>query len=63
MDYNQMNLVSLKDLAQILGKSENSLRYHLRMGRFSPTVRYGRVMSFNPNKVIEQLQRGVKAPR
>lgn len=54
-----LNLVSLKELAKILGKSENSIRYHIKMGRIRPTLRYGRVMSFDPEEVIKQLKRGV----
>lgn len=54
-----INLVSLKELAKLLGKSENSIRYHVKMGRIKPTIRYGRVMSFDPEEVIKQLKRSV----
>lgn len=54
-----LNLVSLKQLSVILGRSESSLRYHLRMGRINPTVKFGRVYSFDPEEVLKQLQRGL----
>lgn len=53
------NLVSLKELARMLGKSENSIRYHVRMGRIKPTLKFGRAMSFNPDEVMKQLKRPV----
>ena len=52
--------VSLKELSRLLGKSENSIRYHVRMGRIRPSVRYGRVMAFDYVEVIKQLKRGVQ---
>ncbi len=56
-------LVGFKELSQILGRSENSLRYHFRMGRFIAAARFGRSYSFDPNEVLKQLQRGIKQPR
>lgn len=56
-------LVTLKELSQILGKSEASIRYHYRMGRILPSARFGRVYSFNPAEVMKQLQRGTKINR
>ncbi len=52
-------LVSLKALSQLLGKSENSLRYHLKMGRIKPAVKFGRSYSFDPAEVLKQLKRGI----
>jgi DNA-binding transcriptional MerR regulator len=49
--------VSIKELSAILGRSENSLRYHYRMGRIKPTIRFGRTYSFNLDEVIEQLKK------
>ncbi len=53
------SFVPLKELCIILGKSENSLRYHLRKGRIKPTLKLGRHMLFDPEQVLRQLQRGV----
>lgn len=53
-------LLSLKELSQILGRSENSIRYHIKMGRIQPTVRLGRTYSFDPDDVMRQLQKGLK---
>jgi len=53
-------LVSLAELAQTLGRSENSIRYHLRMGRIKPTVKLGRCYCFNLDQVMKDLQRGLK---
>ena len=55
-----MNLVGIKELAIILGKSENSIRYHIKMGRIKPTLRFGRSMSFDPNEVVKQLQKAIR---
>lgn len=52
-------LISLKELASELGRSENSIRYHLRMGRITPKIKLGRSMSFDLDDVLKQLQRGV----
>ena len=52
-------LISVKDLAAALGRSENSIRYHIRMGRITPTLKFGRCMSFDLQQVIKQLKRGV----
>lgn len=49
-------LVTLKELAKVLGKSENSIRYHIKMGRIRPKLRFGRVMSFEVDEVIRQLR-------
>lgn len=54
-----LNIVSLKELSKLLGKSEASIRYHIRMGRITPTLLYGRVMAFDPDGVLRQLQRGI----
>lgn len=51
--------VNVKELSQILGKSENSIRYYIKMGYIKPTTRYGRVMSFDPNEVINRAKRFV----
>jgi hypothetical protein len=56
-------LVEFKELSQILGRSENSLRYHFRMGRFTATAKFGRSYSFDPDEVLKQLQRGIKRVR
>lgn len=53
-------LVTIKELSIILGKSESSLRYHIKMGRIKPTIKLGRSMSFDPGEVLKQLQRGIK---
>lgn len=53
-------LVSLRSLASLLGKSESSLRYHLRMGRITPAAKFGRTYSFDPEDVLRQLKRGVR---
>ncbi len=58
-----MKLLSLKELSCALGKSEESIRYHIRRGRIAPTGRLGRVYVFNLESVLKQLQRGVKAPQ
>jgi hypothetical protein len=50
-------LVSIKELARALGRSENSVRYHIRMGRIKPAIRLGRTYSFNVDDVIGQLQK------
>ena len=52
--------LSLKKLAAFLGKSESSIRYHIRVGRIVPTLKYGRAMSFDTDEVIKQLQRGIR---
>lgn len=58
---NQAKLLTLKDLSTALGKSENSIRYHLKMGRIKPTVRFGRVYGFNLEQVMLQLKKAVPA--
>lgn len=55
-----VKIVSLKQLAQILGKSENSLRYHVRLGRIKPAFKFGRTMSFDLDDVFRQLKRGIR---
>lgn len=54
-----IKLLSVRELAIALGKSENSIRYHIRMGRIKPTLKFGRNMSFDYDQVIKQLKRGV----
>jgi len=56
-------LVSLKELAKILGKTESSLRYHLAMGRIKPSAKFGKRMSFNPEEVLKQLRREINSNR
>lgn len=51
-------LVRLKELSFILGRSESSLRYHFRLGRFKPAAKLGRSYSFDPEEVLKQLRRG-----
>lgn len=53
-------LVSLKELSHVLGRSENALRYHVRMGRIRPSAKFGRVYSFDPEQVMKDLQRDIK---
>ncbi len=53
-------LVTLKELARLLGKSENSIRYHVRMGRIVPTLKLGRSMSFDPEEVLNQLKQRIR---
>ena len=55
-----VNLVTIKELSKILGKSENSIRYHIRMGRIKPKLKFGRSMSFEVEDVLRQLQRGIR---
>jgi hypothetical protein len=52
-------LVSCKEIAQILGLSENSIRWHVRMRRINP-VRLGKRLLFDPDQVVNQLN---KAPK
>lgn len=56
MTLNNPNLVSLKELSVILGKSESSIRYHIRMGRIVPTIKLGKNYSFDANEVIQRLK-------
>lgn len=56
-------LVNFKDLSKLFGRSENSLRYHFKKGRFTASAKFGRSYSFAPNEVLKQLQRGIKNPR
>ena len=51
--------ISLKELAIKLGKSESSIRYHIRMGRIKPEIKLGRSMLFDLDKVISQLKRRI----
>ena len=60
MESQHRKLVDLKTLSKLLGRSENSVRYHVRMGRIVPTLRFGRSMSFDFDEVIRQLKRGTK---
>jgi predicted site-specific integrase-resolvase len=53
-------LIQVKELSQILGRSENSIRYHMRMGRIKPTAKFGRSYSFDPEEVMKQLKRELK---
>lgn len=53
-------LVSLKELSCLLGRSENALRYHMRMGRIKPAIKLGRVYSFDPEQVMKELQRSIR---
>ncbi len=55
----KQKLISLKELSVVLGKSENSIRYHIRMGRIRPAARFGRVYGFDPDEVLRQLKRDV----
>lgn len=52
-------IISIKELAVILGKTESSIRYHIRMGRIKPTVRFGRSYGFDPEQVVKDLQKGL----
>jgi predicted site-specific integrase-resolvase len=52
--------LSLKELGLLLGLSENSLRYHLRMGRIKPSLKLGTRMLFDVDEVICQLQRDIR---
>lgn len=56
MDSLAPKLVSLKELSIILGKSESSVRYHMRMGRIVPTIKLGKNYIFNPVEVIQRLK-------
>ncbi|WP_413578219.1 helix-turn-helix domain-containing protein [Bdellovibrio sp. HCB290] len=51
--------ITIAELSKLLGKSENSLRYHLKQGRIKPTIKLGRSMLFDPEQVIKQLQRSI----
>lgn len=51
-----LKLVSLKELSVILGKSESSIRYHIRMGRIVPTIKLGKNYSFDANEVVQRLK-------
>lgn len=56
----KQKLVSLKELSILLGRSEHSLRFHIRKGRITPAAKFGRSYSFDPDEVLRQLQKGVK---
>lgn len=53
-------LISLKELAKLLGKSESSLRYHQKMGRITAIAKFGRCYSFDPEQVLKQLSKGIQ---
>jgi predicted HTH domain antitoxin len=57
----QSTLISLKQLSKFLGKSENSIRFHIKMGRIKPSGKLGRCYLFNPKDVLAQLKRDVKS--
>lgn len=50
-------LVSLRELSQILGKSESSIRYHVRMKRILPHGKLGRNYCFDINEVMKQIRK------
>lgn len=58
---NQPKLVSFKQLSLILGKSESSLRYHMRMGRITPCSGLGRCKVFDVEEVLREIKRGSKS--
>lgn len=55
-----MKLLTLKELAKVLGRSESSVRYHVRKGRIQPTFRLGRSMSFAEEEVLKSLKKSAK---
>jgi hypothetical protein len=61
VDLTKLNLISLKQLCKFLGKSENSVRFHIKMGRIKPSGKLGRCYLFNPKDVLVQLKRDVKS--
>lgn len=52
--------MSMKELSEMLGLTENSLRYHFRMGRIRPSLKVGSRLLFDPADVVRQLQRDIK---
>jgi len=48
--------VDTKRLALILCMTVDAVRYHIKMGRITPTVRLGRKMLFDPEAVLAQLK-------
>lgn len=56
-------LLNIGELSLLLGRSENSLRYHIRMGRIKPTAKFGRCYSFDPDDVLKQLQKNLPRDR
>lgn len=52
--------ISLKELSIKLGKSESSIRYHIRRGRIKPAFKLGRSYSFDLENVMKQLQQSIK---
>jgi predicted DNA-binding transcriptional regulator AlpA len=54
---NNHKLISFKELSQIIGCSENSVRYHYRMGRFKAAAKLGKRVLFDANEVLAQLKR------
>jgi len=57
MSISNMKLVSLQELAAILGKSESSIRYHMRCGRIVPKLKLGKTYSFDAQEVVKRLQK------
>lgn len=52
--------LTTKELASELGKSENSIRYHIKVGRIKPSIKFGSTLGFELNDVIKQLKRDIK---
>jgi predicted DNA-binding transcriptional regulator AlpA len=59
----EQKLVNLKELSRIVGRSESSLRYHIRKGRIQPSAKFGRSPSFDSEEVMRQLKRGLKVQK
>lgn len=53
-------LITFKELSIFLGRSEDSLRYHFKKGRFTASAKFGRSYAFVLDDVLKQLQRGIK---
>lgn len=53
---NSSKLLNIKELANFLGLSESSIRWHLRHKRLN-CIRLGRRILFNPAVIIRDLQK------
>lgn len=51
------NFLTTRQLAQELGRSENSIRFHIKKGRIKPTLKLGRIRLFTMEDVLRQLKK------
>lgn len=55
------NFLDAQGVANALGTTIYSVRYHIRKGRIKPFFKLGRRMFFEYDHVIKQLKRGVSS--